>query len=209
MRKILFLRVLLLTILVVPIDLVAKKKTEEELIITYKHRVLEKKKVSKRKYQKIEQPSDSTGITRCNFKVADFEDIRQNKATIGAGLTKPIIARGINDWLAAALEDLLIKKIRNQNDNLMTLELLPKLTRLYTYNSNINIHGVTAIRVDILENSKIIGTRRYRGFASNPNWNNGDDEFLDAADLSISIALPKLVRDLKSICGSAISRNDL
>lgn len=183
--------------MVVPSTVYAKKLDKnEKLKITYKKRSV---KAKRKKDRKIVRDS------RCNFVLGGFLDIRQNKETIGTNFSKALLVDNIDSWFKDASQELLIKKFKNSPDKDKTIVLIPKISRLYSYAQSLNIHGVVALKLDVVVEDKIVDTRRYRGLGSTINWNNGSHEYVDAVDASISKALPKVVADLHSICESSFA----
>ncbi len=141
-------------------------------------------------------------LNECTIEVADIEDRRQNKVTIGSTPWKPLKLAPIHQWLSDASDVMLKSKLRSDSIGVRHITIEPKITRLYSYAQNLNLHGVTALHVDFRENGKIVDSRHYRGFGSTINWNFGDHEFLDAVNTSMKETLTKLLFDLPSFCSS-------
>lgn len=179
----------------------AKKKSSIETeVLTIEYDKRANKTQTKKKSKTIAE--ENVELSNCKFNILPFNDARQNKLTIGTNYSKALLVQGVDKWLEDASNDLVLKKLKASAANAKEITVRPSLTRLYSYSEGMNILGVSAIKVHFYYDDKLIDTRRYRGFGSTLNWANGDSEFLDAADESISKALPKLTKDLDNICNS-------
>jgi len=162
-----------------------------------KNTASKKRKEIHRKNQELNK-----ALKTCSFRVSNFEDNRQNKATIGTNFRSALLIDDVKPWLNDASEHILKKKLETNDVASRMITVEPKLTRLYSYAQNMNIHGVSALHVDFKENGAIVDSRHYRSLGSTVNWNNGSHEYLDAVETSLEQVYSKLLYDLANFCNA-------
>ncbi len=181
-----------------------KKNPSDPVSLIYKLDEKKKKKKTKTKAQ-IKSAAENLRskeliFEKCKFTMDPIIDDRQNKETIGHKWSAPLRVQGVDAWLAEAKDDLFDKKLLNSAPTARDVHLKASLTRLYSYAQNLNIHGVSALRIDIYSQGEKITTKRYRGLGSRVNWVNGVPEYHSAVTLAMRDNMQVLMDDLSSIC---------
>lgn len=135
----------------------------------------------------------------CDVKINPFTDNRKNQQTLGTTMSKSLQANGISEWLADASADLWSSKIKS-TASAKTITLQPSLLKLYSYAQSMNIHGVIALKVDFIENGKVVDSKIYRGLGSAANVWNAEYEYYDSLSRAAHNAFPKVLQDLSQKC---------
>ncbi len=165
-----------------------------------------KKKISRKERleaRRLAEEKRKKKIMVCNYLLSDISDKRQNKETIGARFSYPLVVNGVEQWLDKAQQDFNKKALQEEIKAAKSITLRPSLTRLYSYAESMNLHGVSALSVDFLEGERLIETRKYRGNGAVVNWANGVSEYHDVVNLSLHYALSAVKKDLSSVCQGA------
>ncbi len=136
----------------------------------------------------------------CSFSMDNITDQRQNKDTIGHKWSAPLRVSGVDAWINAIKKEAFIDKLVEPANNVTNIQLKPALTRLYSYAQNMNLHGISALKIDIFVDQKLAETRRYRGLGSRVNWVNGAGEYHAVVGASVRDNLASLIQDLPNIC---------
>ncbi len=181
-------------------NIIAKKKRNVPLKLLFEP--MKVKKYNNKIPTKTGKSRKNKSRQSCNFKIIGFEDRRQNKKTIGVNLGKPLLIDDVRPWLNDASEQILKRNLETDDVANRLILVEPKLTRLYSYAQNMNIHGVSALHVDFRENGSIIDSRHYRSLGSTINWNNGSHEYLDAVESSLKQVYWELLYDLTNFCNT-------
>ncbi|HWV15294.1 MAG TPA: hypothetical protein VN030_07660 [Cellvibrio sp.] len=144
-------------------------------------------------------PQEQSSVTTsCQVKFDEFQDNRSNKQTVGTNAIRSLSPTGLEVWLKDAEADIWLGKVKNSSGKVVTVK--PKLERLYAYAQSMNLHGVMAISVDYFVEGQLIETRKYRGFGSTGNTWNAESEYYEALSYAAHDALPKVLKDINSLC---------
>ncbi|TMP30145.1 hypothetical protein CWB99_03225 [Pseudoalteromonas rubra] len=152
------------------------------------------KKVSKEQQEISAQLASSN----CAYVVNPVMDIRQNKDAI----SWKVNATGVQQWFNAVHQDVITPLIPTASKDIV-VEVTPKLNMLYTYNEQLNINGMAVSTVDYSINGKPAGQYHVRGFNSDTNWANGDNEYVDSAEHAAQHLITRILKKLPEICGKA------
>lgn len=209
MKNISYLLVALLSLSLTPAFAKEAKKVDESVIEYQKKAVktttVDKKSKAKKKTAEA-APSvteDAPTVTSCQVQFDVFQDLRLNKDTVGTNFSRALTPSGLDTWLSDAEADLWRGKVKTNSGK--TLVLKPKLERLYTYAESMNLHGVMSLSVDFVLDGKVLETRKYRGLGSTANAWNAEHEYYDALSYAAHEAMPKVLKDIPSVCAKTKS----
>ncbi|MCG7550155.1 hypothetical protein [Pseudoalteromonas sp. Of7M-16] len=155
-------------------------------------------KLSKKTKQQHQTIAQRLAESNCQYVINPISDARDNKEAISWSVN----ATGVQAWLDNVHKDVLSPLLPTHPRDI-TIELTPKLNKLYTYNESMNINGMAVSTVDYTVNGQAPNKFYVRGFHSKTNWANGDSEFVESAERATAQMVTKLLNNLPAICEKA------
>lgn len=165
------------------------------------------KRVSQDEYQELQKQRQrfAEAMESCRLQVADIQDARNNRDTLGVNFSKPLLIQPLDSWLTDVNEQLVQKKMADYLDASASIVLKPYLTHLYAYAENMNIHGIAALRVEVERSGQVTEVRHYRGLGSRTNMWGAVSEYHDAANRAAGDMVTAILADLPNICDVEIA----
>lgn len=199
MKKII-LAGLVTSLVLMSVGTIAAVENQKPVPLEYKSKVVKTtKKTTTKKSRSTAKQQVVVPAYECKVDVAPVVDERNNKVTLGASWSDPLLPEGLDTWLNTVREKELVNKTRTWNGDKQLL-IKPSVTRLYSYAESMNIHGVIALKVEYWLDNKLVQTRSYRGMGSKANMMNALGEYATALNYAVHEVAPEVLADVKNYC---------
>lgn len=156
-----------------------------------------KTKVSRTTQKSVQQAPALSYV--CQVEVSPFSDQRNNKVTLGASWSEPLLPQGLDSWLETVRAKELVNKTSSWTGDRKLL-VKPSVTRLYSYAESMNIHGVIALKVEYWLDGELVETKSYRGMGSKANMVGALGEYATALNYAVHEVAPDVLADMKKYC---------
>lgn len=184
----------------VSVNSMAAVSEQKRVPLEYKSKVERvSKKASTKKSKSSSRQNVITPFYECKVDVTPVVDERNNKVTLGASLSDPLLPDGLDVWLDTVREKEFINKTNAWSGNKQLL-VKPSVTRLYSYSESMNIHGVIALKVEYWLDNKLVQTKSYRGMGSKANMMGALSEYATALNYAVHEVAPDVLTDIKNYC---------
>lgn len=199
MKKII-LAGLVVSLGLVPVASMAAVENQKLVPLEYTSKVVKTtKKTVTRKSRSAAKQQVVIPAYECKVDVAPVADERNNKVTLGASWSGPLLPGGLDTWLNTVREKELVNKTHTWSGDKQLL-IKPSVTRLYSYAESMNIHGVIALKVEYWLDNKLVQTKSYRGMGSKANMMNALGEYATALNYAVHEIAPDMLADVKNYC---------
>lgn len=198
MKKIMLVS-LILSLGATPLVTMAAANAQKLVPLEYKTKVSKAtQKTTTQTRKKSAQKAPAVSYA-CQVEVSAFSDLRNNKVTLGASWSDPLLPQGLDTWLDTVRTKELVNKTSAWKGDKKLL-VKPSVTRLYSYAESMNIHGVIALKVEYWLDDKLVQTKNYRGMGSKANMMNALGEYATALNYAVHEVAPDVLADMKNYC---------
>jgi hypothetical protein len=161
-----------------------------------------------------EAPAAPRALSNCRMHVRGVEDLRRNRETLGAAVHVNPAQGGVPLAGASLLSGDGLKWTRGAVQSLGTAGIqisdgLPPAGELaidvglrlaHAWMSGLNMHSHVVLQAAIALPGGEQLHKRYHGFATKLNWNNGNSEYMTTLNMAMSDALQAYAADLHNAC---------
>jgi hypothetical protein len=153
----------------------------------------------------IESGAVTVQTSTCPIQIVATDDQRQNKQTIGAKLSGPLLTGPASPWITDGLLNLSahgfkVSRTESAAPPAEGVLVQTSLTRAYTWQVGLKIFSMVAVKARFLDKNGVLQDKYYRAYGDKSNMWGAAGEYVTTLNYGLNNMLRVMADDLSALC---------